>query len=92
MKTLIRIRSAKPLNEFRVLVEFTDESTREIDFEPYLHGRIFEQLRSDPKSFCSMRVDPKTGTIVWNNGADIDPDVVYQGLKPAWMESKEPEA
>jgi hypothetical protein len=28
------------------------------------------------------------GTIVWENGADIDPDVLYHELKPAWAEDE----
>ena len=88
MRKLVRVRSVKHLQGFRVSLEFTDGTTREIDLEPYLHGPIFEPVRTDPGVFQSIRVDPGMGTIVWSNGADIDPDLLYQGLKPAWMETE----
>jgi hypothetical protein len=60
----------------------------EIDLEPYLHGPIFEPIRRDLRIFRSVKVEPRMGMVVWDNGADIDPDVLYQGLTPAWMEEQ----
>lgn len=82
----IRVRSVKVLNKFIVRLEFTDDTDREIDLEPYLHGPIFEPIRNDADMFNSVKVDKRMGTIVWDNGANIDPDVLYYSLKPAWME------
>ncbi len=65
---------------------FTDGTVREVDLEKYLHGPVFQQIREDPDVFRSLKVDEKMGTIYWDSGADIDPDVLYQGLTPAWME------
>jgi hypothetical protein len=39
-------------------------------------------IRIDASLFRSMRVE--RGAITWPNGADIDPDVLYLGIKPAW--------
>jgi Protein of unknown function (DUF2442) len=85
----VRIRAVEPLKDFQVRVEFTDGTTKEIDLQRYLHGPIFEPIRTDPQ-IRSVKVDPRMGTLIWDNGADIDPDVLYQDLTPAWMES-EPE-
>jgi hypothetical protein len=85
---MVRIRSVEVLNNYWVRLGFTDGTQKEINLEPYLHGPVFEPIRNDPVIFRSVKVDPRMGTIVWDNGADIDPDVLYLGLKPAWMEEE----
>ncbi len=86
---LVRIKSVEPLYDFVVKVSFTDETEREINLEPFLRGKVFESLRNNQQEFRAVRVDEQMGTIVWENGADIDPDVLYHELKPAWAEEKE---
>ena len=68
-----------------VHVKFTDGSERVIDLDPYLRGPIFEPVRSNRSVFEAVRVDPQLGTIVWPNGADIDPDVLFAGGAPEWV-------
>jgi hypothetical protein len=43
---------------------------------------VFEQIREDDEVFASVRVDHELGTIVWPNGADIDPDVLHGDAPP----------
>lgn len=86
MSTLVRVRAVKPLEGFVVHLDFTDGTQRDVDLEPYLHGPIFAPICDEPQIFRAMHVDQDAGTIVWSNGADIDPDVLYRGLKPAWMD------
>jgi len=83
----IGVRRVENLQGFRVLVTFDNDTQREIDLEPFLHGPIFEPIRSNAKMFEAMRIEG--GTIAWDNGADIDPDVLYYNLQPAWMEEAE---
>jgi hypothetical protein len=42
------------------------------------HG-VFAPLR-DIAEFAKVRVNPEFGTIVWPNGADLDPDVLYSTI------------
>jgi Protein of unknown function (DUF2442) len=87
MSPITRIRGVQPLKGFVVHLEFTDGSARDVDLEPYLRGPIFAQIRVNAEVFRSLHVDPGAGTIVWDNGADIDPDVLYDRREPAWAES-----
>jgi hypothetical protein len=79
----VRIRSVEPLDGFVVRLSFTDGTTREIDLEGELWGPIFEPLRADRELFRQVRVDEELGTIVWPNGADMDPDVLHGDFQPA---------
>lgn len=84
---LVRVRSVEPLQGYKVRVAFENGTRREIDLEPFLRGPIFEPIRNSPVLFRAMKI--QGGTIAWDNGADIDPDVLYYDLKPAWMEEAE---
>lgn len=86
---LVRIQAVEALEDFNVRIEFTDGTHREVDLEVYLRGPIFEPIRNNPAMFRAVKVDPRMGSIGWDNGADIDPDVLYHGLTPAWMEEAE---
>ena len=87
LERLIRARTAEPLDEFKVRIEFEDRTIKEIDLKAYLHGPVSEPICKDSIVFRSVKVEG--GTIAWDNGADIDPDVLYYDLKPAWMEKPE---
>lgn len=84
-KQLPRVKTAEVIGDFVVRVTFSDDVTREVDLSNFLRGPIFEELH-DPARFAELTVDPQLGTIVWPNGADIDPDVLYGSAKPAWTD------
>ncbi len=83
-KRLVRARTVEPLGGFRVRVEFEDGTEREIDLEQYLYGPIFKPIRGDPAVFRAVRIEG--GVLTGDNGADIDPDVLYRNLAPVSME------
>ena len=47
----VRVRAVKPLDGFKALVSFDNNTRREIDLEPYLHGPVFESIRNEPAVF-----------------------------------------
>ena len=83
---MVRVDRVTPLAGYRLQVGFTDGTERVIDVEPFLRGPIFDRVRNDREFFEAVEVDRELGTLVWPNGADIDPDVLYGNARPAWME------
>lgn len=85
---LVRVINVKPLHDFVVHVWFTNGTDREINLEKYLHGPVFDGIRTDPDVFRTIRVT-EGRTIGWGEYADIDPDTLYHDLIPAWAEEGE---
>ena len=71
--------------ESGLFFERTDKkgNHRTVDLAPFLWGPAFEQIAADDELFAAVRVDPEIGTIVWPNGADLDPDVLHGDPEPA---------
>ncbi|MBA3866276.1 MAG: DUF2442 domain-containing protein [Solirubrobacterales bacterium] len=80
---LISVTQVEPVDGFELRLRFSDDSERVVDLEPELWGPVFEPLKADPDLFRQVRVDAEIGTIVWPNGADMDPDVLHGSHEPA---------
>ena len=71
------IVAAKAVGDYRLHLRFEDGVEGVVDLAPHLSFRgVFELLR-DREYFAQVRVDADLGTVVWPNGADLDPDVLY---------------
>lgn len=86
-----RIVSVAVAGQFRVLLKFTDGSEGTVDLAPWVQGRrgVFSALQ-DPSFFRQVMVDPEAGTIVWPNGADLDPDVLFDAAHGVATGSQRP--
>jgi hypothetical protein len=76
-RKLPRVKTAEVVSGFIVRISFTDGTEKRLDLAGLMKGPIFQEIREDPARFRELRVDSELGTIVWPNGADIDPDVLY---------------
>lgn len=71
------VRDVSYISGYKLLLTFEDETIRLADLELYLDGKIFELLKNTDY-FKTVRVDPELDTIVWDNGADMSPDFLYE--------------
>src|SRR5437870_2799135 len=70
---LVRVTEVNVLDGYRLRLAFSDGAVGEIDLAEELWGEVFEPLREEAL-FRQARVDPELGTVVWPNGADLDPE------------------
>lgn len=74
LKDIVRVEL---LSDYSLHLEFEDGVAGDIDVASLVPFEgVFAPLR-DKRVFDQVRVDADAGTIVWPNGADLDPDVLY---------------
>ncbi|PWC67158.1 molybdopterin-guanine dinucleotide biosynthesis protein A [Azospirillum sp. TSH7] len=77
------IVAAKPLDGYRLHLRFEDGAEGNVDVSALVpFTGVFAVLR-EPETFAAVRVDPELGTVVWPNGADLDPAVLYSSITGA---------
>jgi hypothetical protein len=81
---MIEVREARHVRDFRLWIEFSDDSAGERDFsflttetEP-----MIEPLK-DPEYFA--RVFVENGVPTWPNGFDLDPIALHDEMKEAGL-------
>jgi hypothetical protein len=74
------IINVKPQSDYKLLLTFDNDEIREFDVKPYLNHGIFSEL-SDVSIFNSVHVS--FDSIEWKNGADLDPETLYDESIPA---------
>ena len=79
-----RIRSVRVTGPMLVALEFTDGTAGSVDLSTWIGGRagVFAPLQ-DAAFFAQVSVDLEAGTIVWPNGVDLDPDMLYEAANGA---------
>jgi hypothetical protein len=72
--------AVEALEAYRLRLVLEDGVTGEVDVARLVRFEgVFAPLL-DPASFRAVRFEPEAGTVVWPNGADLDPDVLYAEL------------
>ena len=71
------ISSVQPLKNYQLHIKFEDNQEGVVDISQLIEFTgIFAPLQ-DLTYFNQVKLNPEWGTIYWENGADLDPDVLY---------------
>lgn len=78
---MIWVTDARPLENFRLWVRFSDATEGEVDLGEFLasDARPVVLALRDPSTFAALKVD--MDTVVWDNGFDLAPEFLYERVK-----------
>ncbi len=77
---ILHVREARYLRTDVLWLRFNDGAEGEIDLRGELTGEVFGPL-TDIEQFKRFRVDPELQTVVWDSGADLAPEFLYENMK-----------
>jgi hypothetical protein len=77
---ILHVKEAKYLHDYMIWLRFNDGAEGVVDLKDELYGEVFEPL-NNVERFKSFKVDPDLETIVWDNGADLAPEFLYEKMK-----------
>ena len=75
---LPRVSSVRHVRDYELELSFSDGTIGTLDFRRGIadRGGVFQPLH-DVALFSQVAVDKEAGTIVWRNGVDFCPDMLY---------------
>ncbi|MDX2095528.1 MAG: DUF2442 domain-containing protein [Alphaproteobacteria bacterium] len=72
-----RLIEATYAGDYRVNLKFSDGVAGCVDLSDQLWGYYHEPLK-DKQLFSQLRIDPEVAALVWPNGADMAPEIIYE--------------
>ncbi len=73
---ICKISNFKIVPPYTLELYFDDSVIKVVDLEPILYGELYGRLRNI-EFFKTVFLDSEVHTIVWPNGADFDPAILY---------------
>lgn len=77
---ILHVTEAKYRHDYVIWLRFNDGAEGEVDLAGELEGEVFGPLKGINK-FKTFKVDPVLRTIVWENGADLAPEFLYENIR-----------
>jgi len=76
----LHVKEARHVGDYVIWLRFNDGAEGEMDLEDELEGEVFAPLK-DKRNLVRFRADAELETIVWENGADLAPEFLYEKMK-----------
>ena len=75
------VKDVRYVDGYKLAITFENNITKIVDLDGHLEKGVFKPLQ-DVAYFKTVRVDEDLDTIVWDNGADISPNFLYEIGQP----------